>query len=281
MKPLLTRILLPVSTDRGFEQAAVTALSLAKHQQAEIFLAEIIDDSNPSETVPLPFHEKEFMHHEITDEPRFSRPLSDLCADFMMDASKDEVDVREVRLRGHAATQTLLLSRFADLLVLSRSAHFDHPPDERTRKVNPVLEILDQTIIPVLIPGRTPLLDLSSAALFFDGGPCATRALHSLGRIVSSVPKLPLFIRVSSIDPVIARSMGEECERFLRSKGMLDISIEYSDAAPHEAIQTEVFTPVDLVAMGIRSRHSYHDLHVGEFARHFLEKETMEAVLFC
>lgn len=281
MNSALTRILLPVTTDAGFESAASIALSLAKQHRAEIILAAIDDNRTPYETVPLPFHEKEFMHRVTPSEQILNSPIADRCASFIMNASKQDVAVREVLAQGHAATQALLLSRFSDLIILSASPHFLTRNADAQRKFNTIIEILDQTVVPILTPGTAPLTQITSVALFFDGGPYATRALHWLAGIINTEPDLPVFIRVSKIDPEIARRMGEECETFLRSKGLRDISIEYAETTPLEAIETEIFTPVDLVAMGIRSRHSYHDLHVGELAKHFLETQRLEATLFC
>ncbi len=281
MNANLSCILFPVTSDQGFEAAASTALSLASKNGAEIILVAIDDDSAPYETVPLPFHEKEFMHREEPPEDLLNSPLSRRCADFIIEAAREEVTVRELLVKGHAATQILLLSRFADVIVLPSSPHFPDREGMLHRRVDPILEILDQTVVPVLVTGKQFVSEITSAALFFDGGPCATRALHGLARLIARQPDLPIFIRVSMIDPEIAQRMGDECERFLRAKGCRDVSIEYSDLPPLEAIQTECFTPVDLVAAGIRSKRTYHDLHVGVLAKHFLEEPGPGVTLFC
>lgn len=281
MNTVLTRLLLPVTTDPGFEAAASVCLSLAKRHQAEILLMAIDDDSAPYETVALPFHEIELMHHEESSQQLLNSPLGDQCAGFLTDASREEVEVREVLAKGHAATQTLLLSRFTDLIVLSNQPHFPDRDGTLHRRVNPILEILDQTVAPVLVTGSKAISEITSAALFFDGGPCATHALHSLSRIIGNQPELPLFIRISGIDSKFAGRMGEECESFLRSKGLQNITIEYSPDHPLDAIKTEAFTPVDLIAMGTRSKHTFHDLHVGVLAKHFLEEPGNGVTLFC
>lgn len=223
------------------------------------------------------------MHREEPSEQLLNSSLGDRCAGFIIAASKVEVEVevREVLAIGHAATQTLLLSRFTDLIVLSNQPHFPDRNGTLLRRVNPILEILDQTVVPVLAVGREAPTEITSTALFFDGGPHSTRALHSLARLMGNQPNLPLFIRISGIKFQTALRMAEECERFLRSKGLQDITIEYSENSPLEAIKTEAFTPVDLVAMGIRSKHTYHDLHVGILAKHFLEESGASATLFC
>lgn len=282
MNTELTRILLPVTSDPGFEKAASLAISLAKQRKAEILLAVIDDDSAPYSTVPLPFHEKELIHSEKPSERRLlSSSLGDRCAGFLLDASNEEVEVREVLAVGHAATQMLLLSRFTDLVVLSNQPHFPDRNGTLHRRVNPILEILDQTVVPVLVAGQDSTSEITSAALFFDGGPSATHSLHGLARVASHQPDLPLFVRLAAIDPDTAQRMGEECESFLRSKGYRDVSIEYSESSPLEAIETEIFTPVDLVAMGIRSKYTFHDLHVGVLAKHFLEHPGLGLTLFC
>ncbi len=281
MNPDISRLLLPVTSDGGFESAASTCLSLAKQHNAQILLAAIDDDSAPYATVNLPFHEKDFMHCEQASEKLLNSPLGDRCAKLLADASSDHIEVREVLAKGHAATQALLLSRFADLLVLSNQPHFPDRDGNLLRRVNPILEILDQTVVPVLVAGPDSVPEISSVALFFDGGPCASRALHSLARLFGHQPDIPVFVRVSIIEYGIAQQMGEECESYLRLKGFRNITIEYSENHPLEAIKTEAFTPVDLIAMGIRSKHTYHDLHVGALAKHFLEDPGVGLTLFC
>lgn len=281
MKGLPSRILLPVTADAHFPQAAGMALQLAEDFGAEITVLTIDDDSDAYETVSLPFHERSFVANIQPAGDLSAGEIGDRASKFLLDAVDRKVKAEEMRVRGHTATQVLLVSLYHDFIVTSAEPLFAWRDLNAPRRVNPVMEILDQTVVPLLMAGTGGSTALRSAAVLFDGGPCATQALHGLAAMLSDRPQIPVHVRVSRIDENVAQRLAGDCEKFLRSKGFENVIKEYSAQAPMEAVTGGDFSPVDVTAMGIRSRNTFHDLHVGMLAKHLIENPPSGHTLFC
>ncbi len=280
MKPAITRLLLPVTLDSGFWQAAGRATQMAKDTGASVTLALIDDDSPFHEIVPLPFHGKEFVHRIGHSAEVSANALNDRAARFLTEAVADGIQAGEILAKGHTATQILLLSRFYDTIIMSSAPQFPMQNGAGARRAAPLLEILDQAVTPVLLAGESGKAGIESASIFFDGGPCATLALQGFCSVLASQPETHIYIRVCLIDEPVARRLAGEAASYLRSKGFENVSIEYSEKDPIEATTSKEFTSTDLVAMGIRSRNMFHDLRIGILAKHFLENETTVHRLF-
>jgi hypothetical protein len=281
MKPLLSRILLPITDDPYFAQAGGMALQLAEDFGAEITLLVIDDDSGPYETVSLPFHDGDFVANVQTGEDPSRKSLGDRLGVFRSDAAERKIAVGAIQVRGHTATQVLLTSRFYDLIVTSGGSWFGEGERTATQRVNPLIEVLDQTVVPLLLAGTAETAAVNSAAVLFDGGPCATLALHALAALLINRPETPIHARVSLIEESVAQVLAEDCEKFLKSKGYTNVVSEYSPLAPMDAVTVGDFSPVDLSALGIRSRNTFHDLHVGVLAKHLIQNPQSGHSLFC
>ena len=237
----------------------------------------IDDESRPYETVSLPFHDGNLVANVLNRDELQSKSSAELLAE----AVERKIEASELRVRGHSASQVLLVSRFYDLVITSAEPWFTDEEQEATQRVNPLIEILDQAVVPVLMSGSRGSMEVNSAAVLFDGGPCATLALHALATLLSHRLDVPIHVRVSLIEERVARELAEDCEKFLRSKGYQNVIPEYSACAPKEAIDSGEFSRVDLMALGIRSRNTFHDLHVGVLARHLIENPQSGHTLFC
>ena len=282
MKQAITRLLLPLTLDSEFDHGADMAVQIARDNDASITLA-VIDDDSPSHVIAdLPFHAKEFVHGIAHSEEIANGALNDRAARFLTETFAEKVEASEVLAVGHAATQILLLSRFHDMIVLSGAAQFPRREFTADRRANPLLEILDQTVTPVLLTGTNSVSQIKSASIIFDGGPCATHALQSFGVFLANRPETQIIVRVCLIEEAVARRLAREVEAYLRSKGFTNVKIEYSEKDPIEAITaSDDFSPTDLVAMGVRSRNMFHDLRVGVLAKHFIDEEPAVHRLFC
>jgi nucleotide-binding universal stress UspA family protein len=281
MKPSVSRILLPITSDPYFPQAADMALQLAQDFGAEITLVAIDDNSRPYETVSLPFHDGDFVASVLKEEEIATRSVPGGVEEFLARATEQKVKANEIYVQGHSATQMLLVSRFYDLIVTSAEPWFTDVDQLANQRVNPLIEILDQTVVPIFMAGTRGETKVNSAAVLFDGGPCATMALHALAALLIHSPATSLHVRVSMIEETMAQFLAEDCVRFLRSKGYENVVTEYSPLAPMEAIASGNFSPVDLTALGIRSRNTFHDLHVGVLAKHLIENPHPGHTLLC
>lgn len=281
MKSSLSRILLPITDDPYFAQAAEMALQLAEDFSAEITFLTIDDNSQPYETVSLPFHDGNFVANVLTGDEIPASSSGGRLEESLSAAAQRKVAAKAVHVQGHSASQMLLVSRFYDLIITSAEPWFTDEEQVATQRVNPLIEILDQTVVPVLMAGASGAATFNSAAVLFDGGPCATLALHALAGLLSHRTSIPIYVRVSMIDENVAQVLAGNCESFLRSKGFENVVIEYSSVAPMEAIASGDFSPVDLTALGIRSRNTFHDLHVGVLAKHLIENPQSGHTLFC
>jgi len=281
MKGPITCILLPMTFDEHFAGAAEMALQMAKASGAHITLLTVDDDSAPYETTSLPFHDGAFIAKVEPGENFPGDRFGDRAANFLCDAGERNVGVERLHVRGHTATQILLVSRFHDFVVSSGQSEFTEGDRKAMQRVKPLVEILDQSVVPLLMVGTGGGNVLRSAAILFDGGPCATLALHGLAAMLTDRPDIPIHVRVSLIEEKIAQRLADDCEAFLSSKGYLNVAKEYSPLAPMEALAAGDFPPVDLTALGIRSRNTFHDLHVGVLARHLIEVPQPGHTLLC
>lgn len=281
MKASVSRILLPITDDPYFAQAADMALQLAEDFGAEITLLTIDDNSRPYETVSLPFHDGDFVANVLTGDEILEGSSADHLGKVLSAAAERKVETKSMHVQGHSASQLLLVSRFYDLIITSADPSFTGEEQGATQRVNPLIEVLDQTVVPVLMAGARGTADINSAAVLFDGGPCATLALHALAALLGQRPEIPIFVRVSLIEEKIAQVLAGNCESFLRSKGFENVVTEYSPDSPMDAISSGDFSAVDLTALGIRSRNTFHDLHVGVLAKHLIENPQSGHTLFC
>ncbi|MDF1812961.1 MAG: universal stress protein [Verrucomicrobiales bacterium] len=281
MRSGIAKILLPVSLDKNFENAAKFAVALAKDNGAKITGMMIDDDSPGYETTILPFHTKNLNSIEIGSGKSRIPENNDLVNMVLSRSKSDKVDASKKLVGGHAATQVLLQSRYHDVVVMSDRALFPSIHEGLKRRVNPLLEILDQAVIPTILCGDSSAQFPGSAALYFDGSPFATMALHQLAYLYQSSPDRKIVVRVSYDKKSIAEKLTADAVDYLQSKGMRNVESEYSQESPIEFAKSRSGDDTSLVALGIRSRQAFHDFRIGALAHHFFEEEPGRNKLFC
>ena len=196
-------------------------------------------------------------------------------------AQRKSATFDECVLSGHTATQVLLASRYHDLVIMSDNPIFADRDGTGPRRVNPLVEILDQAVVPTILCGESAALDIGPAALYFDGSPFATVALHQLAYLYQSTPNTQVTVRVSGFEKPIVENLANEAAQYLKVKGLTNVETETSCESPIELVQSYENDKIDMVALGIRSRQAYHDFRMGVLASHFLKNEPNKNKLFC
>jgi hypothetical protein len=281
MKSGLHRILLPITVDQNFENSARFAFSLADASGAKTTVLSVDDDSPKYETTSLPFHSKNLNSTELHTETS-AIPANNEQLKLVHSLSKENKKDFEVKIvGGHAATQILLMSRYHDVVILSDQSIFADKEGTGSRRVNPLLEILDQAVVPTVLCGLSAKPELGAAAIYFDGGPYATMALHHVAYLYQSSPEEKIVVRVSNAEESTARQLAEDASDYLKAKGLKQVSIECSTQPPIEYARSHSKDDVGLAVLGIRSRQAFHDFRIGALAHHFLEEEPNKNKLFC
>lgn len=281
MKSGINKILLPVSVNSNFESAVRYAFHLASLTKAGVTVLAIDDDSPWYETTLLPFHTKNLNPGEIHVEAS-SIPALNAQLELIHSISSDyEVGFNELIVQGHTATQILLVSRYHDIVVFSEKPVFADRMGTGPRRVDPILEFLDQTIIPTVLCGTEATPQVGPAAIYFDGSPNSAIALHQLAYLYQAAPKEKVVVRVSTFEEKIAKQLAKEAAGFLKTKGLKRVSIEYSSDPPIDFAKSNSDDDISLSVLGIRSRQAFHDFRIGELAHHFLDEEPGKNKMFC
>ena len=281
MKTGINKILLPVSVDSRFENAVNYAFRLATLAEAKVTALMIDDDSPWYETTLLPFHTKELNARESHTGQSGIHSIN-LQLELIQRISKDyQAGFEEMRVAGHAATQILLLSRYHDIMIFTDSPIFANQHGTGPRRVDPLLEIVDQTIAPVVLCGNSAIPEIGSAAIYFDGSPNSAIALHQVAYLYQAAPDEKVVIRVSTFEEKVAKHLAKDAADFLKTKGLNSVSIEYSSEEAIDFAKSTSDDDITLSALGIRSRQAFHDFRVGALAHHFLEEEPGKNKLFC
>lgn len=281
MKSGINQILLPVSVDNQFENAARFAFGLAKSNKASI-TALIIDDDSPwYETTLLPFHTKNLVSNDTKAEQSSLEANNEQIKCLYTIAEEMECTFSETIVKGHAATQILLQSRFHDVVILADNPIFADQHGAGARRVDPLLEILDQAIVPTILCGAEAETSLGSTAIYFDGSPFATLALHQVAYLYQSCPDEEITIRVSTFKEPTAKKLANQAAEYLKRKGLTNVSTQYSDRSPIDFARSCANDDTSMAVLGVRSRQAYHDFRIGALAHHFLEDEPTKNKLFC
>ncbi len=280
MKSGINRILLPVTVGSGALNAARLAFSLAKETGGTVTVLAIDDDSPWYETTLLPFHTKN-LNPIVKMSEQSKIPIVNEQVKAFHVLVEDQVSFNQLIVEGHTATQLLLISRYHDIIVLPDDPHFADTQGIGPRRVNPLLEILDQTVVPVLLSGKSASPELGSAAIYYDGSPNATLALHQVAYLYQSIPEKEVIVRVSTFEKSIAQQLANDALSFLKAKGLTSVKTEYSTKAPIDFVRTRSKDNTSTAVLGIRSRQAFHDFRIGALAHHFLKDEPGMNKLFC
>ena len=281
MKSGINKILLPISVNSNFENAVHYAFHLAGLTKAEVTVLAVDDDSPWYETTLLPFHTKNLNPQEIHVE-QTSIPAVNAQLELIQSiADSHKTGFSEMIVKGHTATQILLVSRYHDIVVFSEKPIFADQLGTGPRRVDPVMEFLDQTIIPTVLCGTSAIQELGSAAIYFDGSPNSTIALHQLAYLYQAAPDQKVVVRVSTFEEKVAKHLAKDAAEFLKTKGLKQVSIEYSSESPIDFAKSNSDDGISLNVLGIRSRQAFHDFRIGALAHHFLDEEPGKNKMFC
>lgn len=281
MQSGIDKILLPLSVDGNFENSARLAFHIANLSGGVPTILTIDDDSPRYETTALPFHTKD-LNPGTVESDISAIPVNNEMMKVVDSLSKEyKCAFRKQIVRGHAATQILLVSRYHDVVIMSDRALFADSLGEGQRRVSPICEILDQAVIPTVLCGEQSDPVLGSAAIYFDGSPFAALALHQTACLYQHSPDAKIVVRVSHREEAIASQLAADALNYLKNKGLDQSCSEISDDSPITLAQGHSGDEVGLVALGIRSRLAFHDFRIGALAHHFLKNEPRKNKLFC
>ena len=161
-------------------------------------------------------------------------------------------------------------SIFHDLIVAGLRTSF--PFETRGEGGESLHRLLGETSTPVIAVSETPMSKLERVLVAFDGSSGSARALREF--MLLAEPFDPEIVLVVAEKPAgESEFLLGHAELFLRDHGFGKISRETS-SEPVEQVFARLLggSSVDLVVMGMRSRHVIRDLFVGNFTRTMIER---------
>jgi len=195
--------------------------------------------------------------------------LKDCEERFARTCSQMRVAHLESEYEGIPAQKLLESAIFYDLVVvgLRTSFHFE----TRDGALEPLSEILDRTITPVLAVPAKGLEKPENVIIAFDGSLGSARAMHDFVRFAQ--PYSPsIKIVVAEKEKSQSDFLFRNATAFLRAHGFEKVTTEAIDGPIIPAMEAGAASGVDLIVAGIHSKKVLHDLFVGSFTRSLIQR---------
>ncbi len=271
---MIKRILVPLDGSEFAASATRQACRIAKHCAAEVLGLAILDIAgiNDSLTSAAVLH---------TATPKNYRKLLDKAQDdgtarirqmidqFSEVCEQAQVQYSEHQEQGLPSNRIVEVAAGVDLVIMGLQTHFRYPVGDQ--KGRSLVEVLDHSAVPTLaVPKHLERLP-RTALLAFDGSQQATRAMRMLATLNAVHPFEQSYVVTTDQDPQDRKFLLEQAAAYLRSHQLTNLSLEGSDRDIMDIVSQDYLDKVDLIALGVHSKHGLKDFFVGSLAKSLID----------
>jgi nucleotide-binding universal stress UspA family protein len=266
---MITRILVPLDSSEFSRTATQTACHLARKNGAEVVGITILDmlgltgQIAPIHAVALKAYHESLHEAEIDAKERIQYALGY----FRQCCKAENVSHSEHKLQGISSNAIVEAAAYCDLVVMGLRTYFRH----LQREGSTLVDVLDRSATPILaIPKHSP--DLPKTALIaYDGSHHATRALHATAALHQVAPLEKVSIVTSHPNPMERSFLLQQAAAYLRAHHVDDVVLIDTEANITDIVHEDYLDKVDLVALGIHSKHPFKDFFVGSLTKSLID----------